>query len=354
MKEKFKIVLSWSASNHEVKEYQAVVSDHCRIINPQSQMMPDLIAAAAEADGIIGAYIPQEMIEAAPGLKMVQILHAGVATAFPGDIELGFKTESLARRGIVMGNIHGNSLAVAEHAMAFILAFAKHLEPANRALSQGDWLPVTDEYKSYVLADSTLGIVGLGHIGVQVAKFAKAFNMRVIGSARNPHNERLTGLNLDFVGTPDDLPRILSDSDFVLLTVPLTSETYNLIGERELKKMKPDAYLINIARSHLIDEKALHKALTEKWIRGYASDVWWFYSCASSMSVSEPWFNFGFHCPVPSRLGINRMSNVIGTGDRAAFTRGVAESFIHDGLKNLDAFARHGEPLYRVNIELGY
>jgi phosphoglycerate dehydrogenase-like enzyme len=354
MRKEFKIALAWHAGKKDLALYRGFVASHCKILNPRSSEEKDLIAVARKADAIVGSYIPQKMIEAAAKVKMVQILHAGVATDFPGDAELGFRTEYLAQRGILMGNIHGNSLAVAEHAMCFILACAKQLIPANIAVATGAWFPVTEENKSYMLCDSTLGIVGLGHIGGEVVKRAKAFNMRVIGIARHSGSERLKGLGLDFVGSPDDLPTILKESDFVLLTIPLTKETYNLIGEKELKMMKPDAYLINVARSNLVNEPAIHKALTENWIKGYASDVWWFYSCAGSTSKDEPWFNFGFHYNVPSRLEVNRLPNVIGTGDRAAFTKGVIHSFIEDGLRNIDQFAGGHKPKNVVNLELGY
>ncbi|UCD77897.1 MAG: hypothetical protein JSW26_21180 [Desulfobacterales bacterium] len=354
MRKEFKIALAWHAAENDLALYQGFVASHCKILNPKSSGEEDLMEVAREADAIVGSYIPQKMIEAAEKVKMVQILHAGVATAYPGDAELGFTTDYLARRGILMGNIHGNSLAVAEHAMCFILACAKQLIPANSAVATGTWFPVTAENKSYMLCDSTLGIVGLGHIGGEVAKRAKAFNMRVIGIARNPRSERLKSYGLDFVGSPDDLPTILKESDFVLLAAPLTKETYNLIDEKELKMMKATAYLINVARSNLVNEPAIHKALTENWIKGYASDVWWFYSCAGSTSKDEPWFNFGFHYNIPSRLEVNRLPNVIGTGDRAAFTKGVIHSFIEDGLRNIDQFAGGQRPKNVVNTELGY
>ena len=114
------------------------------------------------------------MIEAAEKVKMVQILHAGISTAYPGDTELGFRTDYPAIRGILMGNIHGHSLAVAEHAMCYILACAKQLIPANCAVATGTCFSVTEENKSYMLCDITLGMVGLGHIGEEVAKRAKA------------------------------------------------------------------------------------------------------------------------------------------------------------------------------------
>ena len=356
MKE-FKIALTWPAGREDLAQYQKWVSPHCLLLNPKSAYIEDLLEVARDADAIIGAYIPQEMIEAAPDVKMVQILHAGVATAHPGDTVLGFRLDYLAKRKVLMGNIHGNNLAVAEQAMCFILAMAKQLIPVNNAVSKNEWYPVTEETKSYMLCDSTLGIVGLGHIGGEVAKRAKAFNMRILGVDRNPGSDWVRGLGLEFTGPPAELPRILQESDFVLLTVPLTRETFGLIGEKELKAMKKSAYLINVARAHLVDEKALYKALTEHWIKGYASDVWWFYSYSvarGSRNESESWFDFGFHYSLPSRLGVNRLPNVVGTSDRATYILGVSHSFIEDGLRNVDALARGERPANIVNLDLGF
>jgi len=359
MKETFKIALTWHAGEKDLEEYRKHVPSNCTLINPKSAFIEDLLAIAPKADAIIGAYIPQEMIENAPNVKMVQILHAGVATAHPGDTVLGFRLDYLAKNNIIMGNIHGNNLAVAEHAMCFILALAKQLIPVNNAVSKNEWYPVTEETKSYMLCDSTLGIVGIGHIGGEVAKRAKAFNMRVMGVDRNPQSARIKELALDFVGSTSELPEILKEADFVLLTVPLTRETYGLIGEEELKMMKSSAYLINVARAHLVNEQALYKALTEKWIKGFASDVWWFYSYSVASNVgsrnpSESWFDFGFHYSLPSRLGVNRLPNVVGTSDRATYVRGVSADFIVDGLKNVSAFARGETPPNLVNLDLGF
>ena len=357
MKKEFRIALSWRASEDDLKEYQQCVSPHCALLNPKSASIEDLIDVAHDADAIIGAYVPQEMIEEAPRVKMVQILHAGVATAHPGDTVLGFRLDYLAKRSILMGNIHGNNVAVAEQAMCFILALAKQLIPVNNAVSKNEFYPVTEETKSHMLCDSTLGIVGIGHIGAEVVKRAKAFNMRIIGVDRNPESDWVRGLGLEFVGTPAELPRVLQESDFVLLTVPLTRETFGLIGEEELRTMKKSAYLINVARGHLVDEQAIHKALTEKWIKGFASDVWWFYSYSAARgarSESESWHDLGFHFSLPSRLGVNRLPNTIGTSDRAMFVHGVGPSVIGDGLRNVDALARGERPANIVNLDLGF
>ncbi len=119
------------------------------------------------------------------------------------------------------------------------------------------------------LAGKTLGIIGLGSIGMEIARKGKCFGMNVIGIKKTHENVRW----VDEVYTPENLDIVLGESDYLVLCVPATDETKNLIGERELKKMKISAYLINIARGDVIDENALIRALKEKWIAGAAIDV---------------------------------------------------------------------------------
>jgi len=115
----------------------------------------------------------------------------------------------------------------------------------------------------------TLGIIGLGRIGTAVARRAKGFNMKIIYYSRSRKKNIEKELGLKFV----DLDTLLREADFVSIHVPLTEETYHMIGERELKLMKNTAFLINTSRGKVIDEKALYKALKEKWIAGAALDV---------------------------------------------------------------------------------
>lgn len=88
--------------------------------------------------------------------------------------------------------------------------------------------------------------------------------------------------------------------------------------------------------------------MTEKWIAGYASDVWWFYDCRS---VSEEFLNIGYFCPVPSRLGVHRLENVVVTGDRACFTTTMEESYMRDALQNVDMLARGETPKNLVDLD---
>jgi phosphoglycerate dehydrogenase-like enzyme len=122
------------------------------------------------------------------------------------------------------------------------------------------------------LRSKTLGIVGLGNIGREVARLAKAFGMRVVATRRSA-KQVAQARYVDVLLPREQLPQLLSDSDFVVISLPLTPETNEFIGEEELRTMKSTAYLINIARGNIVDEKALIRALDEKWIAGAGLDV---------------------------------------------------------------------------------
>jgi phosphoglycerate dehydrogenase-like enzyme len=128
-------------------------------------------------------------------------------------------------------------------------------------------------HTSSVLRDKTIGILGLGHIGSEVARLAKAFGMRVIATRRS-YKEGMKARNVDQLMPSNKLNDLLKTSDYVVITLPFTAETKNLIGEKELRQMKESACLINIGRGGIIDQTALTKALKENWIGGAALDVY--------------------------------------------------------------------------------
>jgi phosphoglycerate dehydrogenase-like enzyme len=125
---------------------------------------------------------------------------------------------------------------------------------------------------SQELYGKTVGIVGLGHIGEEVARLSKACGCRVIGTRRSA-TERTRSDDCDEIMPSKDLPALLGKSDFVVLAVPLTNDTRQLIGETELRSMRSNAVLVNIARGAVVDEPALIRALKEGWIAGAALDV---------------------------------------------------------------------------------
>jgi phosphoglycerate dehydrogenase-like enzyme len=123
-----------------------------------------------------------------------------------------------------------------------------------------------------VLRSKTVGIVGLGSIGREVARLSRAFGMRVVATRRSVRKARRAGY-ADLLLPSGQLKQLLSESDYVVIATPLTPETTGLIGEAELRAMKPTACLINIARGGIVDEEALIRALKEKWIAGAGLDV---------------------------------------------------------------------------------
>jgi phosphoglycerate dehydrogenase-like enzyme len=167
----------------------------------------------------------------------------------------------------VVNSPDANTQAVAEHTLALMLALARRLPRADLSMKEGKW------DKKYLmgtgLAGKTLGLIGFGRIGRQVAIRAKAFGMRVLVNQRRPTPE----LNLDLGVEAVDLNDLLKEADFVSLHVPSRPETEKLIGAEQLAQMKPTAYLVNTARGTVIDEKALLEALDNEQIAGAALDV---------------------------------------------------------------------------------
>ena len=160
------------------------------------------------------------------------------------------------------------AVPIAEHVLYIMLMFSRKamVNFANKANKR--WVRI----HSSELRGKTLGIVGLGHIGQECARLSKALGMRIIITRRSAAPD-LDLPNVDKVYPRNDLLKMLAECDFVLLSLPLTQETYKIIGEAELRAMKPTAYLINIARGNLIDEPVLIRALEEGWIAGAGLDV---------------------------------------------------------------------------------
>lgn len=166
------------------------------------------------------------------------------------------------RQGIVVAYTPGMlNETVADWTWALLLGIARRVAQGHIALSKGDWT----NFWGHDVHGKTLGLIGCGRIGQAVAKRAAGFDMRVIGYDISP----CSGTNIEFV----PLDRLLAESDFVSLHAALTPQNRGLLGEAQLRKMKPSAYLINTARGPLIDDPALTRALKEGWIAGAALDV---------------------------------------------------------------------------------
>ncbi|MDI3534774.1 MAG: hypothetical protein PWQ82_1139 [Thermosediminibacterales bacterium] len=260
-----------------------------------------------------------EILEKAENLKWLHMLSAGVDKV---------PLEPLEKKGVIVTNSKGiHGIPIAEHVLGMMLAFARGLNIMRDQQMRKEWKRVrTDE-----LWNKTLGIIGLGSIGAEIAKRAKAFGMKVIGLKRNV--VKIEGV--DEVWPNDRLIDLLKNSDYVVIAVPLNKETYHLIGEKELNVMKKEAYLINIGRGDLVDEHALIKALRSGRIKGFGSDVF-----------SQE--------PLPADSPLYEMENVIITPHQSGLSPMYMKRAMDIFTQNLQAYLSSSPMKNVVDFKLGY
>jgi len=225
----------------------------------------ELSAQLPDADVLVVSMLWKNALAPdAKKLKFIQSISAGIDQ---------YDKEVLRAHGIRLANAAGvNANAVAEHAIALILALKRHIHTGRDNQAKKHWRGMISEIaaREDELAGKTLLIVGLGRIGARLAKLAKAFDLKVVGTRRDPARG---AEGADAVHGHDRLPDLLGQADIVALACPLTSETQNLIDAKALSRMKPTAHLINVARGRVVDEEALIAALREKRIAAAGLDV---------------------------------------------------------------------------------
>ncbi len=214
----------------------------------------------AEAEVVFGLRLPQNIIRRAPKLKWIQVMSAGVNR---------FLDAEMVASPVTLTNVSGiHATSIGEFVLMLMLTLAKGAPLCFQLKQERQW----KRFPPAVLRTKTVGIVGLGHIGREVARLSKAFHMRVLATRRSA-KQAGRARYVDMLLPRERLPQLLGQSDFVVLALPLTSETNKLLGAKELRAMKPTAYLINIARGEIVDEAALVRALEERWIAGAGLDV---------------------------------------------------------------------------------
>jgi phosphoglycerate dehydrogenase-like enzyme len=218
----------------------------------------------AEADIIVCWDLPHGSVSWAPRLKWVQAWSAGTD---------GIRSSGVFEAGIPVTNMAGvHAIPIAEHVLMMMLILARDSKAFEEGARGRQWLASDSVSELY---ERTVGVIGLGSIGSRVAKVCRGLDMRVIATRRTATAHQSNVQGVDELLNPSELPSLLERSDFVVLSCPLTPETRGLIGERELRTMKPTAFLINIARGEIVDEPVLKRALKEGWIAGAGLDVFW-------------------------------------------------------------------------------
>lgn len=282
----------------------------------------ELARKLVDADAMISMNWPQNM-PPAPQLKLLQLPGAGT-----DDIDF----DSVPAQAAVC-NVYGHEIGIAEYILCAMLQWEIPIPRMDAALRHGHW------YGSHLsgprhgeLFGKTVGIVGYGRIGREVARRARTFGMNVLACSRTPRGtdeyvERINGM--------DNLPALLSASDFVVLGLPLEPSTAGLIGAAQFAQMKSTAVIINVARGALIEEQALFEACRDKRIGGAVIDTWYRYPKQGEIFCE------------PANLPFRELENVIMTPHASGWTEGLRPRRCKVIAANLDRLAR-GEPLVNV------
>jgi phosphoglycerate dehydrogenase-like enzyme len=266
---------------------------------------------------------PHDLIHRAPKLRWLQQWGAGA--------DWLLRYTDLAKLDVAVTNASGvHPIQITEHILAFLLAFARQFHHAIRAQGRREWRrPSRDDFFTdhpfFELAGKTMLLIGVGAIGTRTAAMANALGMRVLGVRRNPERQ-VPGI--DAMYGPHQLLNVLSKADFVVITAPLTPETQGMVGEAELRAMKPTAYIVNIGRGGTIQEEKLVQALQEGWIAGAGLDVF----------ETEP---------LPESSPLWDMENVILTAHYAGLTPHYEERAMAIFVENLERYM-NGQPLRNV------
>jgi phosphoglycerate dehydrogenase-like enzyme len=275
------------------------------------------------ADVLITGRFSPAMARQADSLKLIQTPGAGI-----NGIDFG-----AVPTGTSVCNVYGHERGIAEYVFMTMAALNRDLLGLDRRIRTGDW---SDHLGGPLreLQGRTVAVIGLGRIGMEVARWARFADMRVVAATRSPNTDRARDLGLARCEGMDALHDVLSEADFIVISVPLDARTLGLIGRNELNAMKSSAYLINVARGDVIDETALYEALRDRTIAGAAIDVWYRYPDRGELTP-------------PSQHPFHELQNVIMTPHIAGATDATFRyrwNLINDNIGRLGS----GEPL--VNI----
>ncbi len=280
----------------------------------------DLIARVRDADVVILDYsmMDAEVLEPCSRLKFVAFLGIGYASCI--DIE------AATRQGIAVSNTPDyGATSVAEHALGLILGLTRHIGPAFVSVREGRWEP--GRFQGMELRGRVLGVVGLGPIGMEMARLGSGVGMRLLGWTRRPTPDRARyGLTL----VP--LEELFSQADVVSLHLSLRPETERLISRTLLACMKPEAYFVNTARARIVDNDALAEILGAGRIAGAALDV----------HEEEP---------LPESYVFRDLPNALLTPHIGYNTREASLNMLNIAIATVEAFLR-GESLHVVNPEV--
>ena len=296
------------------------VIQHCTIEQPKLELLElvskaHILVVSAELAYSKDPKLVEDLITAGKQLQFIQVPFSGMEW---------LKKEWLPD-GCIVCNTNQHSEPISEYVMLGILEFAINMRHMDRELRKGRWTyggSIVRGLKHGEIQHKTIGFIGFGHIAKRVTELATPFGMEFIAISRNPKVDT----RLKWWKDSSHLEALLMESDYVLITAPLSESTRDLINESTLKKMKPTGVIINVARGPIINEAAIYKALKNHEIGGALLDVWYQYASTDNLEMQ------------PSALPFHELDNVIMTPHTASWTDQLDKRRIDAVVKNIQNF----------------
>ena len=291
-------------------------------------VVSDGAATAAERDAIASAdvLIGVKLDATVPKPERLRLYHAPAAGTDAID-------RSRLPPAVPLCNAYGHEYAIAEYVIAAVLNRFIPFAAADRDLRKGEWTlwPSRPNTLRREMGDSTIGLLGFGHIGKAIAARAKAFGMRVTVANRSPVSSPLVDQSFAF----DQLPAFMASADTIVASLPLLPETRGVVGKEGLAAMRSDAVIINVGRGPVIDQTALYEALKARRIGGAVIDTWYAYPADIDATVR------------PARMPFHELDNIVMTPHMSAWTNGTVrrrQETMAENIRRLE----HGEPLINL------
>jgi phosphoglycerate dehydrogenase-like enzyme len=308
------VVVSYRASEEYVAVNRRVLAGDAAVVFLAELPESERAASLSRAEALLGWNLRRELpagaVAAAPDLQFVQLLSAGADSV---------DFAAIPDRMVLAGNVGAYAAPIAEHAMAMTLALARRLPQRHAALASGQF---NQSEPLITLNSAVCAILGFGGIGVATARLMRTFGARIYAvNSRGQTDEQV-----DFAGTLASLDEVLPMADVVVVSLPLTKATRGLIGERQLRLMKPTAILVNVARGAIIDEQALYQHLLTNPQFCAGIDAWW----------HEPGSGSGFRTDYP----FFDLPNLLGSPHNSGIVPGVLISAAERAAENVRRYLR--------------
>jgi phosphoglycerate dehydrogenase-like enzyme len=322
---RLKVVLVGNVAAKAVDQVQRLIQSPTTIVAfPVNRDDPQMLNELSKADVAVGHFFTEKMARAARNLKLLQAPNAGV-DAFRIDL-LNPKT--------TVANAYFHGPGIAEFVVMMILVLRRDLLNLDAQFRKGIWDGswIGGEMPPEEVLGKSLGLVGYGTIGREVAARARALGMSI--KVISAHPPKRKPRDVDFWKGPAALPQLLKESDYIVLAFPLNEKTRGLIGPKEFGQMKRSAFLINVARGAVVQEEALFRALKERRIAGAAIDVWYQYP-----KTDRPFR--------PSRFPFHKLSNVVMTPHVSGWMMGTRQKRLELVAENINRLVK-GKPLLNI------